>query len=374
MKKTLASLATLAVVGAAALTLTAAARHPRDPAAFLTRRVDSMLDTVNATADQRQKIVAIRDQLVADGKKLHAQHADVRKQLLAQWQSPNPDRGQVHALVDGRADAMKAYADEVADALRPPAPLAPRRAAGVPLTISAVSAPTDTVTALLVEDDARLAALTRDYLEGHGVVVTVASDGRRGLAEALARRYDVVLLDLMLPELPGLEVCRELRARSDVPVIVLTARGEEADRVMGLELGADDYLAKPFSPRELLARIRAVVRRARGQAGPALAVVRVGQLVVDPAARTATYRGEALLLTSYEFSLLKALAERAGRVLSREQLMEIAKGTAEESFDRSIDVHVSRLRHKLGDDPKRPRLLKTVRGSGYVLAAPEGEG
>ncbi len=234
-----------------------------------------------------------------------------------------------------------------------------------------MSAPTDTLTALLVEDDARLAALTRDYLEGHGVVVTVASDGRRGLAEALARRYDVVLLDLMLPELPGLEVCRELRARSDVPVIVLTARGEEADRVMGLELGADDYLAKPFSPRELLARIRAVVRRARGQAGPALAVVRVGQLVVDPAARTATYRGEALLLTSYEFSMLKALAERAGRVLSREQLLEIAKGTAEESFDRSIDVHVSRLRHKLGDDPRRPRLLKTVRGAGYVLAVEE---
>ena len=227
---------------------------------------------------------------------------------------------------------------------------------------------TDTLTALLVEDDARLAALTRDYLEGHGVVVTVASDGRRGLAEALARRYDVVLLDLLLPELPGLEVCRQLRARSDVPIVVLTARGEEADRVMGLELGADDYLAKPFSPRELLARIRAVVRRARGQVGPGLEVVRVGELVVDAGARTATYRGEVVPLTSYEFSLLKALAERAGRVLSREQLMEIAKGNAEESFDRSIDVHVSRLRHKLGDDPKRPRLLKTVRGAGYVLA------
>jgi DNA-binding response OmpR family regulator len=229
----------------------------------------------------------------------------------------------------------------------------------------------DTLTALLIEDDARLAALTREYLEGHGVVVTVASDGRRGLAEALARRPDVVLLDLMLPELSGLEVCRELRARSDVPIVVLTARGEEADRVMGLELGADDYLPKPFSPRELLARIRAVVRRARGQAGPALSVVRVGQLVVDPGARTASYRGRPLALTGYEFALLKALAERAGRVLSREQLMEIAKGSAEESFDRSIDVHVSRLRHKLGDDPKRPALLKTVRGVGYLLAAEE---
>jgi DNA-binding response OmpR family regulator len=224
------------------------------------------------------------------------------------------------------------------------------------------------LTALLVEDDARLAALTRDYLASHGVVVTLDSDGRHGLAEALARRYDVVLLDLMLPGKSGLDVCRELRARSDVPIIVLTARGEEADRVLGLELGADDYLAKPYSPRELLARIRAVVRRARGQAGPSVEVVRVGSLMVDPAARRATRDGKELQLTAYEFALLKALAERAGRVLSREQLMELAKGSAEESFDRSIDVHVSRLRHKLGDDPKRPRLLKTVRGLGYLLA------
>jgi DNA-binding response OmpR family regulator len=237
----------------------------------------------------------------------------------------------------------------------------------IPPTVTASAEPT--LTALLVEDDARLAALTREYLEGHGVVVTVASDGRRGLAEALTRRHDVVLLDLMLPEKHGLEVCRELRARSDVPIIVLTARGEEADRVMGLELGADDYLPKPYSPRELLARMRAVVRRARGRAGPSLEVVRVGALTVDPAARRATYGGRELPLTGYEFALLKALAERAGRVLSREQLMEMAKGSAEESFDRSVDVHVSRLRQKLGDDPKRPRLIKTVRGAGYLLAA-----
>jgi two-component system, OmpR family, response regulator len=233
-------------------------------------------------------------------------------------------------------------------------------------------APEPIVSALLVEDDARLAALTREYLEGHGVVVTIASDGRRSLAEALAHRYDVVLLDLMLPGMDGLQVCRELRARSDVPIVVLTARGEEADRVMGLELGADDYLPKPFSSRELLARIRAVVRRARGQAGPSLGVVRVGGLVVDPGARRATLDGRELALTGYEFDLLKALADRAGRVLSREQLMELARGSAEESFDRSIDVHVSRLRQKLGDDPKRPRLLKTVRGAGYVLAAEDG--
>jgi two-component system, OmpR family, response regulator len=234
-------------------------------------------------------------------------------------------------------------------------------------TVTSTDAPL--LTALLVEDDARLAALTREYLESHGMAVTLASDGRRGLAEALARRYDVVLLDLMLPEKHGLEVCRELRARSDVPIVVLTARGEEADRVMGLELGADDYLPKPFSPRELLARIHAVVRRARGQVGPSLERVQVGGLVLDPGAQRATYLGRELALTGYEFALLKALAERAGRILTREQLMEIAKGSAEESFDRSIDVHVSRLRHKLGDDPRRPQLLKTVRGVGYLLAA-----
>jgi DNA-binding response OmpR family regulator len=224
------------------------------------------------------------------------------------------------------------------------------------------------VTALLVEDDARLAALTREYLQGHGVVVDVVGDGRTGLAEALRRRWDVVLLDLMLPEKDGLSVCRELRARSDVPIIVLTARGEEADRVMGLELGADDYLAKPFAPRELLARIRAVVRRARGLAGPRVKVVEVGELVVDPGARRATMGGRELSLTGYEFSLLHALAERAGRVLSREQLMELARGSAEEAYDRSVDVHVSHLRQKLGDDPRRPRIIKTVRGAGYVLA------
>ena len=225
--------------------------------------------------------------------------------------------------------------------------------------------------ALLVEDDPRLAALTREYLGGHGGAVEVVADGRRGLAEAQRGGWDVVLLDLMLPGLPGLEVCRELRARSDVPIIVLTARGEEADRVMGLELGADDYLAKPFSPRELLARIRAVTRRAKGRAGPALKAVKVGALVIDPSARSVTLSGQAVELTAYEFALLHALAERAGRVLSREQLMEFARGSAEESFDRSVDVHVSRLRQKLGDDPKRPRLLKTVRGAGYVLAAEE---
>jgi len=226
------------------------------------------------------------------------------------------------------------------------------------------------ITALLIEDDDKLARLVADYLGGHGVVITRSPDGDSGLREALARRYDVVLLDLMLPGRSGLEVCRELRGRTDVPVIILTARGEEADRILGLELGADDYLAKPFSPRELLARIRAVVRRARGQAGPALRVVEVGELRLDPAARSAHLEGRELELTSYEFTLLHMLAERAGRVLSREQLLDLAKGGAEESFDRSIDVHISRLRQKLGDDARNPRWLKTVRGVGYVLSTP----
>ncbi len=225
-----------------------------------------------------------------------------------------------------------------------------------------------TVSVLLVEDDARLAALTAEYLRERGVVVSVASDGVRGLEEALRHRFDAVLLDLMLPGKDGLEVCREIRARSDVPILVLTARGEEADRVMGLELGADDYLPKPFSPRELLARIRAVVRRARGRAGPADRTVRVGRLALDPGARRATLGGRELVLTGYEFSLLYALASRAGRVLSREQLIDLAGGSADEAFDRSVDVHVSRLRQKLRDDSRRPRLLKTVRGAGYMLA------
>jgi two-component system response regulator RstA len=222
---------------------------------------------------------------------------------------------------------------------------------------------------LLIEDDARLASLTREYLERHGVVVTVEGDGDRGLSEALRHRFDAVLLDLMLPRRDGIEVCQRIREHSDVPIIMITARGEEADRVLGLEIGADDYVPKPFSPRELLARVRAAVRRARGQSGPRRHVVSVGELVLDPGAHAATLHGRPLDLTSYEFSILFALAERAGRVLSREQLMDMAKGSADEAFDRSIDVHISRLRQKLGDDSRRPKRIKTVRGVGYQFVA-----
>jgi DNA-binding response OmpR family regulator len=221
---------------------------------------------------------------------------------------------------------------------------------------------------LLVEDDARLAQLTARYLEGHGVLVTVVADGLEGQAEALRRQYDCIVLDLMLPGRDGIEVCRQLRGRSDVPIVMVTARGEEADRVLGLEVGADDYVTKPFSPRELLARIRANVRRMRGQAGPPSETIQVGGLVLDPARLTVTLAGKLIDVTAYEFAILRALAQRPGKVLSREQLLDLAKGSADLSFDRSIDVHVSRLRAKLGDDSRNPRILKTVRGAGYMLA------
>jgi len=225
---------------------------------------------------------------------------------------------------------------------------------------------------LLVEDDTRLAQLTARYLETHGVVVTIAADGIEGQTEALRRQYDCIVLDLMLPGRDGIEVTRELRQRTDVPIVMVTARGEEADRVLGLEVGADDYVTKPFSPRELLARIKATVRRVRGQVGPAQSTISVGGLQLDPARMTVTLDGKPIEVTAYEFQILKALAQRPGRVLSREQLLDVAKGSAELSFDRSIDVHVSRLRAKLGDDSRSPKILKTVRGIGYLLAG-EGE-
>jgi DNA-binding response OmpR family regulator len=224
-----------------------------------------------------------------------------------------------------------------------------------------------------IEDDAKLGRLTARYLETHGMRVTLAAEPREGIACVLRERPDVVLLDLMLPGMDGLEVCRELRARVDTPIIMVTARGEEADRVMGLEGGADDYIAKPFSSRELLARIRAQARRARGRSGPAsTGVVIAGPLAIDAVARSATLHDEPLALTTYEFDLLRVFVERAGRVLTREQLVDLVRGSAEEAFDRSIDVHISHLRKKLGDDPRSPALLKTVRGVGYLFAVDRG--
>lgn len=223
------------------------------------------------------------------------------------------------------------------------------------------------ISVLLVEDDPHLGRLTAQYLEGCDLVVRWVTSGVAALAAAREHDFDVVLLDLLLPGRDGIDVCRELRAHTAVPVIMVTARREEADRVLGFDAGADDYVTKPFSSRELVSRIRAVVRRWRGEVGPSSGLVRAGEIVLDPLRLCATVAGRSLQLTHYEFALLRALAERAGRVLSREQLMELARGSADEAFDRSIDVQISKLRQKLGDDARSPRFLKTIRGAGYML-------
>ena len=220
---------------------------------------------------------------------------------------------------------------------------------------------------LYVEDDDRLARLTSEYLGSHGVEVHIVPRGDIAIADIAKIRPDVVLLDLMLPGMDGFEVCRQLRARHATPIIMVTARIEEADRVRGLEGGADDYVTKPFQSRELLARIRAQARRGRGEVGPKAERLEVGPLVLDTSTMEVTLRGKPLALTTNELTLLHALAQRAGRVMDREQLLQLVHGAADEAFDRSIDVIVSRIRSKLEDDPKNPRLLKTIRGVGYML-------
>jgi DNA-binding response OmpR family regulator len=201
------------------------------------------------------------------------------------------------------------------------------------------------------------------------VEVHLVTRGDKAVTEVLRVRPDVVLLDLMLPGASGLDVCRELRARCDVPIIMVTARGEEADRVVGLEGGADDYVAKPFQSRELLARIRAQARRGRGEAGPKAARIAIGNLTLDAGAMTVTVDDKPVTVTTIEFQLLHALAQRPGRVLDREQLLQLLHGSSDEAFDRSIDVLVSRVRAKIEADPRSPKLLKTVRGVGYMLAS-----
>ena len=227
-------------------------------------------------------------------------------------------------------------------------------------------------TLLMIEDDARLAAMVVDYLTHNGFDVAHAATAAEGLAWLRTHSPNLVILDLMLPDGDGLEVCRAIRSRSDVAVVMLTAKGDPTDRVVGLELGADDYIAKPFEPRELLARIRAVLRRnARGPAvdgQPQPPVQRFGRLEIDPGARQVRLDSVACDLTAHQFNLLSAMAQRAGRVLSREQLMEMARGEALEAFDRSIDVHIARIRAAIEDDPKKPRRIVTVRGAGYVFA------
>lgn len=220
---------------------------------------------------------------------------------------------------------------------------------------------------LLVEDDPRLAEMLLEYLGQAGFGVTVASLGATALERLNEAQYDAVILDLMLPDMDGLEVCRRLRAQRDTPVLMLTARGDAVDRIVGLELGADDYLPKPFEPRELLARLRAIVRRqVRGAAGEK--ALHFGRLELDTAARAVKLDGKPCELTGYQFDLLVALAKNAGRVMSREILMDLVKGEGFESFDRSIDVHVSRIRACIEDNPKKPRRVITVRTAGYVFA------
>ena len=219
---------------------------------------------------------------------------------------------------------------------------------------------------LLIEDDPRLAAMVSEYLGEAGFHVSTAAAGGAGLEQLRREPYDALVLDLMLPDIDGLEVCRKLRATSDTPVLMLTARGDTMDRVVGLEIGADDYLPKPFEPRELLARLRAILRRR--QSSRAADVLRFGRLEIDRDARLVRVDGAERSLTGHQFTLLVALAEKAGRVLSRDTLMDLVKGEALEAFDRSIDVHVSRIRAAIEDDPKKPRRLLTVRGAGYVFA------
>ncbi|MCE9580311.1 MAG: response regulator transcription factor [Deltaproteobacteria bacterium] len=222
---------------------------------------------------------------------------------------------------------------------------------------------------LLVEDDERLAQLTAEYFESHGIEVTRAGDGNEAIAAAARFAFDVVILDLMLPGKDGIEVCRELRRRHAMPIVMLTARGDEVDRVIGLDAGADDYVTKPFSARELLARVHAQGRRTRGEVGPrGEREIRAGRVRLNPQSLTALVDDQPVALSPREFALLRVLVESAGRILSREQLLALATGSTEDAFDRAIDVQVSRLRAKLGDDGRHPRMLKTIRGVGYMFA------
>ena len=221
---------------------------------------------------------------------------------------------------------------------------------------------------LLIEDDEHLSSMLSEYLGTRGYTVTTRTTATDGLKLLHQGGFAALVLDIMLPDLDGFEVCRRVRAESDIPILMLTARGDEMDRIVGLELGSDDYLPKPFNPRELLARLRAILRR-RGPAGMArTAPLRFGRLEIDRDARVVRVDGIERPLTSYQFELLCVLAMHAGRVMSREALMDHVRGEELEAFDRSIDVHIARIRAALEDDPRHPRRIITVRGAGYVFA------
>lgn len=219
---------------------------------------------------------------------------------------------------------------------------------------------------LLIEDDERLAGMVRDYLGESDFDVTIAGTGAEGLELHRSGGFEAIILDLMLPDMHGLEVCRTVRASNGTPVLILTAKGDPMDRIVGLELGADDYLPKPFEPRELLARLRAILRR--GQPVGGTDTLRFGRLEIDPDSMEARLDGESCSLTAHQFKLLEIMAQAPGRVLSRDHLMDRLTGENLEAFDRSIDVHISRIRAEIEDDPKHPRRVITVRGAGYVFA------
>jgi DNA-binding response OmpR family regulator len=218
----------------------------------------------------------------------------------------------------------------------------------------------------LIDDDVSLGGMVADYLADAGYRVASATTAREGEQRLKRETYDLLILDLMLPDADGLDVCRRIRQGSDLPILMLTARGDAMDRVVGLEVGADDYLPKPFEPRELLARVRAILRRKTGPA--ARDVLRFGRLEIERGARRARLDGRDCMLTSHQFALLEAVAAHAGRVMSRDSLMDLLKGESAEAFDRSVDVHISRIRAAIEDDPKKPRRIITVRGAGYVFA------
>ena len=227
---------------------------------------------------------------------------------------------------------------------------------------------------LMIDDDAVLAGMVAEYLGTRGLSVTTAGTLEQG--ETLLKRggFDVLILDAMLPDGDGFDLCKSWRQRSSLPILMLTARGDEVDRIVGLELGADDYLPKPFNPRELLARLRALLRRSQmGAAASAGDVLQFGALELDRGALEVRLNGQPVALTAHQFSLLWALATHPGRVLSREALLDLARGDALESFDRSIDVHISRIRAAIEDDPREPRRIITVRGAGYVFAQRQDE-
>ena len=221
---------------------------------------------------------------------------------------------------------------------------------------------------LMIDDDEELAAMVSEYLTAYGITVTTCTTATAGLKALHQHGFDALILDVMLPDDDGFAVCRHVRATSHLPILMLTARGDDMDRIVGLELGADDYLPKPFNPRELLARLRALLRRSNLTTQQRTTSRRFGRLEIDRNARVVRVDGEERPLTGYQFELLCALAMHAGRVMSRDALMEHVRGEELDAFDRSIDVHVSRIRAAIEDDPKHPRRIITVRGAGYVFA------